>query len=180
MTSHALTSNQIVADTLDKPPHRKVPPVPHGSRWWTPFRTRAIPSNKDSSLDSKMTSIWRQNYGKVKNSCCLGWVGWRPSEKWLVEKSSMTWIHLIYTWNLTRDSAPKIDEFSSSTSIPRGFDKPFLTGRNRWVSSDNAHCSSLLQSESLRTDQEEQLPGFQSEPHPAVCTLFSAMPATAV
>ena len=38
----------------------------------------------------------------------------------------MTWIHLISTWN-RRDSVPKIDGFSSYTSTPRGFDKPFLT-----------------------------------------------------
>ena len=40
-----------------------------------------------------------------------------PSEKWLVENSSMTWIHLISTWN-PRDSVPKIGDFRVPRRLP--------------------------------------------------------------
>ena len=77
---------------------------------------------------------WPASKGQIWN-----WGGTHPSEKWLVENSSMTWIRLISTWN-PRDSVLKTDEFSSSTSIPRGFDKPFLTGIMRCPPLRRLYC----------------------------------------
>ena len=58
----------------------------------------------------------------------------------------MTWIHLICTWN-PRDFFPKIDEFSSFTSTPRGFDEPFFSlGRGAQLGPVRNECRNDVES----------------------------------